>query len=93
MFQFWRDTSDFSGQKVRQVRNEGIRQLRQVVPREGLRFLFSLDEETDEELGVPGRKVELEDRFLDERLDRLAGILPQVAGYPLHGAPDVLSIG
>jgi hypothetical protein len=59
---------------------------------EGSGFLFSVTEELDQELGIKGRKIELEDRFLNERLDRLIGILQQVAGHPFDGAAYVFSI-
>ncbi len=55
-------------------------------------FPFSLSEEHDQKIGVPGGKIELEDRFLDERLYWLAGILLQVEGHPFDGASYVFSI-
>jgi hypothetical protein len=56
-------------------------------------LLVSPAEEHDQEFGIPGGKIELEYRFLDERLNRPAGFLHQVAGYPLDGSADIISIG
>jgi hypothetical protein len=53
---------------------------------------FCLTVEVDQEVGIPGGEIELEDRFLDERRYRLAGVLLKVAGDPLYGAPQVFSI-
>jgi hypothetical protein len=58
----------------------------------GLRFLIGSAVEPDQELGITGRQIEFEDRFLDERLDRLAGILLQIGGHPSDGATYIFSI-
>jgi hypothetical protein len=51
-----------------------------------------LSEEADQELGIPGGKIELEDGFLDEGLNRPDGIFLQDAGNPFDGAAQVFSI-
>jgi hypothetical protein len=55
-------------------------------------LLFSLSVEADQELGISRRKIELEDRFLNKRLNRLARILLQVSGHPFYGASYIFSI-
>jgi len=59
---------------------------------DSLWLLFPFPEEPDQEIGVPGRNIELENGFLDERLERLAGILLQIGGHPFDGASQVFSI-
>jgi hypothetical protein len=59
---------------------------------EELGLLPSLSEEADQELGIPGGKIELEDGFLDEGLNRPDGIFLQDAGNPFDGAAQVFSI-
>jgi hypothetical protein len=55
-------------------------------------FPFFLTVEVDQEVGIPGGEIELEDRFLDERWQWLTGVFLKVAGDPLYGAPQVFSI-
>jgi len=57
-------------------------------------WLFSPSaEEPDEELGIQRGKVELENSFLDERLDRLSGVLLKLPGNPFDSAPQIVSVG
>jgi hypothetical protein len=55
-------------------------------------LLFCLSVESDQELGIFRRKIELEDCFLDKRLDRLVRILLQISGHPFYGASYIFSI-
>jgi hypothetical protein len=73
---------------------EGLRMDRQVVAgfRTGSGQFISLAEEHYQELGIPRRKIELEDRFLNEGSDRPVGFFLQVAGHPFDSAAYIISI-
>jgi hypothetical protein len=58
----------------------------------GAGLFISVAEEHYQKLGIPRRKIELEDRFLNKGLDRHPGFFLQVAGNPFDGTAYIISI-
>jgi hypothetical protein len=48
--------------------------------------------EVDQEVGIPGGEIKLEDCLMDERRQRLAWFFLKIYGDPLDGASQVFSI-